>query len=151
MEPTRVSRIASTLLALLVLSTSLGVANSAGAEEQTSCVATPEEPSCAFTCPAYGVVKVVVEGPGDEGWIQGSIACGTPPGTSGYIQGMTVVCQEDEGSGDPVRQVWDAVFDDGECSAEMFNSGDGTLGRCWLNAGTRAVCSIERESILPEV
>lgn len=150
METKNPIRKMSRLVALVVLGATLGVAAPAQAEDLASCVATQAAPTCSFTCPAYGVVKVTVHGPGEDGWIQGSVWCGTPPGTSGYVKGTTVACEEDDGSSDPFEEVWETLFDDGECSAEMLNNGDGTLGRCGLVAGARAVCSVSRESLLPE-
>lgn len=145
------------LAAALVAATAFGAPVVQADDPPSGCVATEAVPHCVFTCPAYGVVKVAVFGPGDdEGRIQGSIACGTPPGWAGYVKGMTVVCHEDRaGNGGTFEAlndlVWDTVYaplDDGECSAEMTNDGDGPLGQCWLVAGTRATCGVEWENPL---
>lgn len=142
--------------ALAVALAALGAAAPAQAEDVAGgCVATQADPHCTFTCPAYGVVKVTIDGPGDDGWIQGGIACGTPPGDSGYIKGMAVSCREDGGATWVYEEVMDLVWhtvtaplDDGQCSARMTNDGDGPLGQCWLNAGVRAVCIVEHEGRL---
>lgn len=155
MQRTQSTSKLSRLVALLVLSATLGIAAPAQAGEAApGCVATQAEPVCRFACPAFGAVKVAVYGPGEDGWIQGSIACGTPPGTSGYIKGKTVACEEESSPewiyDEVVDLAWGTVFDDGECSTEMTNDGDGTLGQCILNSGTRAVCSVTRDGLLPE-
>lgn len=144
------------IAAALLAAAALGTPAVQAEDIPSGCVATDAAPHCVFTCPSYGIVKVAVHGPGDEGRIQGGIACGTPPGESGYVKGMTVVCHDDAPPTGGITEelndlVWDTVYaplDDGECSAEMTNDGDGPIGQCWLVAGAKAVCSVEWENPL---